>query len=112
MLPPLPAPSNNVAWSPAVYQAYDVISEMYDRAAHVHHQEAESGRLKFHAESLTQDAVPILLALEEHAAEENIPVPWIHSLTTAVAGLIAQLCSAYETSMHRYLSIISCSYQI
>ena len=111
MLPPLPAPSNDVAWSLAVYQAYEVISEMYNRSAHVYHQEAKSGRLKFHAESLTQDAIPILLALEEHAAEENIPVPWIHSLTMAIAGLITQLCSAYETSAHRYFSTISSSHR-
>ena len=87
MLPPLPTPSNNVALSPAGYQAYDVIYQMLDHAAHVHHQEAESGQLKFHAESLTQDAVPILV--EEHAAEENIPTPWIHSLTPTVAGLLS-----------------------
>ena len=100
MLPNLPLHPHNASWSPDVYMAYQKISEMYDQAAQVLSQEAKPSRLRSHAERITLDAVPILLAMEEHLAEEHIPLPWLHSLTESVGLLIRQLCDAHESVTH------------
>lgn len=100
-LPLLPSHPDGAVWSPAVYEAYQAISDMWHRGVQVLQNEAESGRLKYHADTLTSDAVPILLAMEHHAEKETLPVPWIHQLTESVGTLISQLCRAQETARQR-----------
>jgi hypothetical protein len=100
-LPQLPNHPDGAVWSPSVYGAYQAISDMWHRGAEVLQNESESGRLKYHADTLTSDAVPILLAMEQHAGEEKLPVPWIHQLTNSVGTLIAQLCQAQESAKQR-----------
>jgi hypothetical protein len=67
-------------------------------------QDADANRLQFHVENLTNELVPILQALEVHAEEENVPIPWIHSCTEHVGHLIVDLCAAQEAALIRYSS--------
>jgi hypothetical protein len=64
-------------------------------------QDADANRLKYHVRHLTEEAVPILLAFEEHAEEESIPIPWLHACTEAVGGLVLDLCEAQNTAASR-----------
>lgn len=102
-LPPLPHHPENAPWSPNVYHAYQVMVDSFRHASSVLVQDADSNRLKFHAENATQDLVPILQAFEDHAAEENIPLPWVHSCTEVVGQLIVDLCTAQETALERHV---------
>lgn len=58
-------------------------------------QEADSIRLKLHAETLIQDVVPILRGLELHFEQEGIPKDWLHCCTKIVSNQITQLCQVH-----------------
>ncbi|KAL0565644.1 hypothetical protein V5O48_016377 [Marasmius crinis-equi] len=77
-LPPYPSSSHqlNVSWAPNVYEAYHQIKEIYSRAANILVQEVESLRLQIHIEAV-DEAIKILVALEEIAWEERIPKAWL-----------------------------------
>ncbi|KAJ7140650.1 hypothetical protein C8R44DRAFT_866356 [Mycena epipterygia] len=95
-LPPLPPHPYGEQWSPNVYHAYQVMTDTYRHAAKVLLQDTDANRLRFHAENATDELVPILEAFETHAAEEHIPLPWLHLCTEVVGGLIVDLCHPQE----------------
>lgn len=111
ILPPLPLPMENAQWSPNVHQAYDYLTETFRHASKVLSQDADANRLQFYAQLATQELVPILQAMEDHAVEEHIPLPWILSCTEVVGHLIADLCHAQETAVARCVSIYLCPVQ-
>ncbi|KAJ8692156.1 hypothetical protein PTI98_009494 [Pleurotus ostreatus] len=88
------------SWSPGVYDAFNRIEFIYLAAHKLLGQEAEANRLRFHSERLIEDGVPILLAMEEHAMQEGIPLEWLHSITSSVGFLIAQLDRAHTTAVN------------
>lgn len=102
-LPPLPPHAAHEAWSPNVLQAYEIISDIYRAASQAILQEADCVRLKLHAERLTTDAVPILIALENHAENENVSLEWLYSCTECIGALVVKLCEAQETTRSRYV---------
>ncbi|KAF4584655.1 hypothetical protein EYR40_004642 [Pleurotus pulmonarius] len=99
-LPPLPPHPTQASWSPGVYDAFNRIEFIYLAAHKLLGQEAEANRLRFHSERLIEDGVPILLAMEEHAMQEGIPLEWLHSITSSVGFLIAQLDRAHTTAVN------------
>jgi hypothetical protein len=96
VLPPLPHHPAGGQWSDNVEQAYEIISAAYDLASQVLTQEAESNRLRFHAETLTEESIPLLSEMEAHAQEESIPIPWLHSCARLMAKLIYELLTASD----------------
>lgn len=97
-LPPLPARSNGQPWSDNVEHAFQIISTTFNRAEQVMSQEADSARLQYHADALTEDVIPLLIQMEIHAPQESIPVPWLHSCARISTELVVQLHTASETS--------------
>ncbi|KAF8147913.1 hypothetical protein K438DRAFT_1867134, partial [Mycena galopus ATCC 62051] len=73
----------------------------FRHASTVLQQDADAKRLQYHAESATEELVPILQAFEAHAAEENLPLSWVHQCTEIVGELIVSLCRAQETALAR-----------
>jgi hypothetical protein len=100
-LPPLPPPPPNAQWSPNIHHVYQYMTETFRQASKVLLQDADANRLRFYAEKATQELVPILQALEEHATEEHIPLPWILSCTEVVGNLIVDICHAQEAAVAR-----------
>ncbi|KAJ7765056.1 hypothetical protein DFH07DRAFT_372533 [Mycena maculata] len=98
-LPPLPPHPEDAPWSPNVYHAYQIMSDTFRHASGVLLQDADAKRLQFHAENTIDQLLPILKAFEDHAADENIPLPWVYSCTEAVGELIVNLCQAQETAI-------------
>ncbi|KAF7426532.1 hypothetical protein PC9H_008901 [Pleurotus ostreatus] len=98
MLPPIPARPTGDAWPFSLLQAYEQIDNVCSAASHMLRQEAEANRLRYHAETLITEAVPLLLVIEENSEQEGIPSSWLHALTTAVGVLIAELEQAYKTA--------------
>ena len=99
-LPPNPAAAQ---WSPNIYQAFSIISRTYAAAADVVLIDADVSRLKFHAHGLTENVIPLLVALEAHAAEEHLPLPWVLECAHAVALLVKELCAAQTNAAQRYV---------
>jgi hypothetical protein len=94
-LPPLP---DDHPWSPNIYHAYQIITDTFTNATNTLWEEADPIRIKYHIEMLTDDTIPILVALESRAQEERLPLPWLHSCVEIIGGLIVRLCHAYETA--------------
>ncbi|KAG6819028.1 hypothetical protein H0H93_016122 [Arthromyces matolae] len=97
MLPAHPTAS----WSPAIYQAYEILGNSYNHASQILLQEAEASRLKYHAETMTSDLVPILLSLEQSATDEGLPLAWVQEIATTIGTTIAELFSAYTSAQQR-----------
>jgi hypothetical protein len=107
--PELPPAPENTPWSPNVYQAYDVIVNAFRHAAQVSCQgDTDPMRLRFHWETLMTDCVPLLIALETHSEQENLPRQWIHACTEALGTLVAQLQSAELAMEDRYIFLLQC----
>jgi hypothetical protein len=85
-----------------MYHAYNVMANTFRHAAKVLLEDPDTNRLRYHAENATEELVPILQAFETHAADENIPLPWLYSCTEVVGGLILDLCRAHEAAVSRY----------
>lgn len=98
-LPPLPQHPLGVPWSPNVYHAYQSMHDTFKHALSVLQQDADAKRLQFHTETATQELFTILKALEDHAAEEHIPLEWVYVCTEAVGQLIVDLCKAQEIAI-------------
>jgi hypothetical protein len=99
-LPPLP--SGHGPWASNVHEAYKFMLDNFHCTSSIFQQDADAKRLKFHTENATKVLVPILQAFETHAAEENIPLGWVHECTEVVGELIVGLCQAQETTLVRY----------
>jgi hypothetical protein len=98
-LPPLPYREENLPWSSNVNNAYQILTDMYRHANHVLLQDdSDIPRIKYHKETLTNDSIPILLALEASAEEEGLPTTWLHLCAESLGSLIVKLCSAEETA--------------
>jgi hypothetical protein len=90
--PPLPpASSLDQPWSVNVTNAHRVLSESYTRACRVLFQESDALQVKFHIDTLANDMVPILEAMEHAASEEGIPQNWMMSAATALGSLVVSL---------------------
>jgi hypothetical protein len=100
-LPPLPQRPGNLPWSPNVYNAYQSMLDTFQHASSVLRQDADLKRLQFHTDNATRELVAILQTFENHAAEEHIPLPWVHSCTEVVGALIVDLCQAQDSAMER-----------
>ena len=99
--PALPAPAEGLPWSANIEHAYQIISTTFNLAIHVRAQEADSTRLRYHAEALTGDVIPLLAEMEIHAHQEGFPVPWIHRCAQLSSELVVQLLSASQSSSAR-----------
>ncbi|KAJ7707180.1 hypothetical protein B0H16DRAFT_1438837 [Mycena metata] len=73
----------------------------FRHASAVLHQDADAKRLRFHTEKAIEDLFPILKALEDHASEEDIPIPWFHECREVVGELVVGLCEAQEKALER-----------
>lgn len=98
VFPSLPVRAGGLPWSGNVEHAYQIISTTFNLAAPVLTQEADSSRLRFHANALTEEVIPLLAQMEIHAQEESIPVHWLHSCTRLTAELAIRLFTASDTS--------------
>jgi hypothetical protein len=103
-LPALPPVTEGHAWSPNIQNAYTVLADIYNHALCALRQELDSPRARIHIETLTQHAIPILLALEGSADDEGLPEPWIQECATALGTLVANLQKAEVTADGMYVS--------
>ncbi|KAF9030176.1 hypothetical protein BDZ89DRAFT_1132490 [Hymenopellis radicata] len=100
-LPPLPRfqpTATSTAWSPTVYEAYELLSTTVLSAEGAVRQDGEPIRIEHHIDHVLQTALPILEAMEEKAAEEGIPVEWLQEAAEYTAGLLTRLMEAHHTA--------------
>ena len=97
-LPALPpSPANNMR-SLNVHNAYTVLADMHKHALQALRQELDAPQARLHIETLTQQAFPILVALEGSAVDEGLPTPWIQECAVAMGTLVANLQQAAVTT--------------
>ena len=101
-------PERNTPWSLNVHDAYHVISTVFAHAAQALESERESDplRLRFHREALTNDALPLLVALESHSEEEGVSTTWLHSCAERIGTLLARLQDAEVAMDERFIATI------
>ncbi|KAJ7434642.1 hypothetical protein B0H11DRAFT_2208152 [Mycena galericulata] len=81
----LDARGGGLPWSGNVEHAYQITATTFNLASQVLTQEADSSRLRFHGNALTEEVIPLLVQMEIHAQEESIPVAWLHSCARLTA---------------------------
>jgi hypothetical protein len=97
-LPPLPLRSQ--PWSPNVYHAFQILSDIYRTAkAALDQENYDLYRIRFHGDSVANNAVPLLFTLEESAEEEGLPVSWVHDASHHYENLIVELAEAEKTAL-------------
>lgn len=90
-LPPLPV--TDTPLSSNVYNVANVLQDMYRTAnAVLSHARPDVHRLQFHQDILVNDALPLLLALEESADDEGLPRLWLEDCVSSFSDLLIQLC--------------------
>jgi hypothetical protein len=101
-LPVLLHHSDGTQWSPNVRNAYRIASDLFRNASQaLQLEDSEVQRLSFHIDSLVNDCVPLLEALEELADVEGVPIPWLHSCMQAVGNVLVNLTQAQSHAVHR-----------
>jgi hypothetical protein len=84
-LPPLPHPIHvSGVWPDHLHQAYDTLCHIYCHAFQAIQAQSELHHIQFHAEVITNDAVPLLQALENSSVVESIPMPWVLQVTIKI----------------------------
>jgi hypothetical protein len=97
VFPPIPPHGENQPWSPNVFNAHRVVSDIFKHAEALRRGDPDPNRIQFHIGTLTNDAIPLLYALEAHAEEEGLDVNWILSCAEAVGGLVGELQKAEQS---------------
>ena len=96
--PELPPPLAGHAWAPNIIQAHRVLSDVHRHAVHASRQgAADSMRLRFHREAIITDCIPLLIALETHAEEEDLPTLWISQCAESLGTMVAYLQKSEES---------------
>lgn len=99
-LPPLP--QRNTPWSSNVHQANSLLCELYRRpTALLSSGNYNLHRVELNIESVLENAIPLLLEVEEAAEDEGIPLRWIEDVADHFARLLVELESAKGTTSER-----------
>jgi hypothetical protein len=102
----LPLPVRNEPWSPNVYHAFNILSDIFRTAKNILSQENyDLYRIRYHAETIENDALPLLLALEATAEEESLPVSWVYDAGSQYEDLIVELAEAEKRAVGMYASL-------
>lgn len=98
-LPPLPPPSFDRPRSSNFLNAIQSLQDIYFTAFNVLSTgNIDTQRSLFHQEAITENAIPLLLALESVAGDEQVPDEWIRQCAQMFGTLIAQLYEVEQAS--------------
>lgn len=93
-LPPLPPHPPNQEWSANVQEAYELVSETYNRTHRVlQTHDSDTFRLGIIREALTE-IHPLVVSLYEGGVDEE----WVRSCAEAVAGIQQAVSTAQESA--------------
>ena len=102
-IPPFPTRGANQApWSANADTARNILKNAYDRALAVLRQEADPIRLKFHQETIMNNALPILESMEESQEVEQIPIAWMEEVAVMLGFMVLHLRAAIDGVNDRY----------
>jgi hypothetical protein len=87
-------------WSPNIYHAFQILSDIYRTAKTVISQgNYDLHRIRFHGDSVANEAVPLLFTLEAVAQDEGLPMSWVHDTSQYYEELIVELAEAEKTAL-------------
>jgi hypothetical protein len=98
-LPPLPQPTDGSGvWPDHLHQAHDTLFHIYRHASQALQTCSELHRICFHAEAISNNAIPLLRALENSSAVVGVPMSWVLQVTAKFGMLLRQLQQAETTA--------------
>lgn len=96
-LPPLP--QRQTPWSSHVYNADHLLREFYRKPMEIlvqgnynHH------RIEHYQNSILEEAIPLLLEMEDAAADEGLPLDWLSRIAEHFAKLLVELEDAARSA--------------
>ena len=109
MIPPLPPPPPGHQWSSNVFEAFQTLQDICPRAANILTQEAAQEHIQYYSAQVASTVIPILVALEVHAVNEDrtFPLDWVLGVTQAVGELMVRLTQAEASVRERHVISIS-----
>lgn len=95
LFPPLPALNPPEIWSINIQNAHHTLSTAYNSSQQLLQlDDSDALRLRFHAERIENEIVPVLEAMETHVEIPCIPRAWLESAAYALGHLIVRLSTA------------------
>lgn len=99
-LPPLPL--RVTPWSSHVYTANHLLQDLYRRPIEILSQgNYNLHQIQQHQESILENAIPLLLEMENAAADEGIPFQWLSDCADHFARLLVELENALQATTGR-----------
>lgn len=96
-LPPLPL--RETPWSSNVYDADHLLQDFYRRPIEVlANGNYNLHRIQHYRQSVLEDAIPLLLEMEDAAADEGIPLSWLSDIAEHFARLVVELEFAIQSA--------------
>ena len=94
-LPNLPSPPTGFdAWSIQVECASEVLSSTYRHATRALQVQSDASQLRFHANTIKNDILPLLYALERAAVRQPVPKKWLLKCAQMFGSLLGSLDDA------------------
>lgn len=92
-LPPLP--QRSTPWSSNIYEANQLLRELYCRPLElVTSGNYNTHRIDQHRHLILEDAIPLLIEVEEAASHEGLPLEWVNDCADCFAKLLVELENA------------------
>jgi len=96
-LPPLPL--RDLPWSSHIYNAEHLLKGFYRRSIEVLAQgNYNLHRIQQHRDSILENAIPLLLEMEDAAPDEGLPLRWLSDCADHFARLITELENAVQSA--------------
>lgn len=103
MFPELPAAPAGHQWSPHVFEVVERVAALAIHASDALGKDASLDHLRYHVSNLKDAAAPLIKALRNHAAVEDVLFPdaWVNDVAGLVDDLVARLQDAERTAGER-----------
>lgn len=96
ILPPLP--NTKQPWSVGALNAYNILSDVFNKALEILQQEPDSLRLNHHISLILGDIIPLVDLLEQQQHAEGFTQEWLNAVALSFGTLVIELRKALDAS--------------
>ena|ERR1700742_5101276 len=95
-----PLPTRLEPWSVNIAKAFQILSDIYRNArVALARENYNVHQIRFHSDTVSHDAFPILSALQDSADEEGLSSDWVEGIITQFVKLVEELIVAEQASL-------------
>lgn len=96
----VPLPVCDLPWSSNVSQSFQILSDIFRNATTVlTHENYNTHHIQYHGETVANDVLPLLFAIEASASQEGVPADWLQAAAEQFEGLVFELAKAEQTML-------------